>query len=306
MANITRPGNDEFGDYLLIDGTEVGPNSAGPFEVLASQLQNATLSDLPVGVSVVLCDRVIGSTDDLYQRSPSCVFEHSAKGRFLARCDTAFFPENELEKSALQQFLKDAVSRAKRFLEPLLQAGQILEVSESIYDDIAYLKYSFLLPDQLFPEAEAFVEAFEGRIHEGFQRPLLFLCHASEDKPFAARLVSELDRRALHAWFDQREILVGDSIVAKINEALSQCCYVVVLLSPHSVRKPWVARELNSSLMRQLADEGIQVLPVLLEDCQIPPLLADVKYADFRNSFDRGLSDLLAAIRDQESKRSGS
>jgi len=306
MVNITSAGNDEFGDYLLIDGIEVGPNPLGPFEVLASRLENATLSDLPVGVSLVLCDRVIGSKDDLHRRSPSCIFEHSAKGRFLARCDTAFFSKNQLEKSALQQFLKDAVSQAKLSLEPLLKAGQIIEVSESIYEEIAYLKYSLLLPDQLFPEAEAFVEAFERRIHEGFQRPLLFLCHASEDKPFAERLVSELDRRALHAWFDKREILVGDSIVAKINEALSQCCYVVVLLSPYSVKKPWVTRELNSSLMRQLADEGVQVLPILVENCKIPPLLADVKYADFRNSFDRGLSDLLAAIRDRESKRSGS
>jgi TIR domain len=300
MANITIPGNDEFGDYLLIDGIEVGPNPFGPFEVLASRLQTATLSDLPVGISVVLCDRVIGSKKDVYRRSPSCIFEHSGEGRLLARCETAFFLENELEESALKQFLEDALSQAKAAIEPLVEAGQILDVRESINDESAFLKYSLLLPDQLFPEAEAYVAAFERRIHEGFNRPLLFLCHASEDKPFAERLVSELDRRALHAWFDKREVLVGDSIVGKINEALSQCCYVVALLSSHSVKKPWVARELNSSLMRQLADEGIQILPVLLEDCQIPPLLADIKYADFRNSFDRGLSDLLAAIRGRE------
>lgn len=305
MAKITRVGNDEFGDYLLIDGNEIGPNSDGPFEVLASRLQNATLSDLPVGVSVVLCNRVLGSKDDLYPRSPYCVFEHSEKGVLLARCETVFFSENDdLEQGALQQFLKDAVLQAKRTLEPLAKAGQMLDVKESIYHDIAHLEYSLLLPDQLFPEAEAFVQAIERGIHEGFQRPLVFLCHASEDKPFAEHLVSELDRRALHAWFDKREILVGDSIVAKINEALSQCCYVVALLSPHSVKKPWVTRELNSSLMRQLANEGIQVLPVLVEDCQIPPLLADLKYADFRNSFDQGLCDLLVAIRDRESRGS--
>src|SRR4051794_30373198 len=47
----------------------------------------------------------------------------------------------------------------------------------------------------------------------------------SEDKPFVERLVEALDRRALPAWFDRREILVGDSILARINEALEETRY---------------------------------------------------------------------------------
>jgi hypothetical protein len=35
--------------------------------------------------------------------------------------------------------------------------------------------------------------AFETRIHEGLDRPLLLICHALEDKPFVDRLVKELD-----------------------------------------------------------------------------------------------------------------
>jgi hypothetical protein len=49
--------------------------------------------------------------------------------------------------------------------------------------------------------------------------------------------------------------------------------------------------------MRQLQGEHVRVIPVLLDNCEIPPLLADVRYADFRVSFESGYADLLAAIR---------
>jgi hypothetical protein len=50
-------------------------------------------------------------------------------------------------------------------------------------------------------------------------------------------------------------------------------------------------------MMRQLEGQGVLVLPALLDDYEIPPLLADVKYADFRDSFDIGYKDLLSATR---------
>ena len=38
------------------------------------------------------------------------------------------------------------------------------------------------------------------------------------------------------------------------------------------------------------------LLPVLIDDCSIPPLLLDIKYADFRLDFNKGMEDLLRAI----------
>jgi hypothetical protein len=49
--------------------------------------------------------------------------------------------------------------------------------------------------------------------------------------------------------------------------------------------------------MRQLGDKGIRILPLVLESCDIPPLFADLKYADFRTSFDVGLHELITAIQ---------
>src|ERR1019366_2289777 len=45
--------------------------------------------------------------------------------------------------------------------------------------------------------------------------------------------------------------------------------------------------------MQQVAQGGTFLLPVLLQDCDVPPLLKHRRYADFRSSYDQGLSDLL-------------
>jgi hypothetical protein len=289
---------DEDNESLLVEGETFEMSDEGSFEVLASRLQSALLSDLPVGCSIVLCDRVIGSYE-LFRRNPNCTFERTKEGRLVAHGETAFFVDDDekIDADVSAEYFAACTAKGKAALAPLIADGALVNVEERIYDEIAYLLYSIQMADQRIPEAESFMAAIEERIHDGVERPLMFICHASEDKPFVEHLVAALDRRALHAWFDKREIFVGDSIVAKINDALGETRYIVPVLSSRSVVKPWVLRELNSSLMRQLSHQGITILPVLIDECQIPPLLADIKYADFRGSFDQGFAELLRAIR---------
>jgi TIR domain len=110
-------------------------------------------------------------------------------------------------------------------------------------------------------------------------------------------IAAALDGYALDLWYDKREIKVGDSIVEKINDGLSNATHLIVILPAVAVGKPWVKRELSSSLMRQLGNRSIKLLPVLREDCVLPPLLADIKYADFRRDFDKGFGDMLESLR---------
>jgi hypothetical protein len=141
---------------------------------------------------------------------------------------------------------------------------------------------------------EAFSHQFEELQHS--KELLPFLCHASEDKRFVESLGRFLDAQNVPVWYDRREIQVGDSIVHRVSEGLASASHVVVVLSRTSVQKNWVQRELASSLMRQLANASVKLLPVLLDDCELPTLLSDIKYADCRQDSQHGFADLLAAI----------
>jgi TIR domain len=125
----------------------------------------------------------------------------------------------------------------------------------------------------------------------------IFLCHASADKWLVRRVFDDLTDLNHAVWLDEFQIQAGDSIVAKINQGLGSCVHVVVFLSKNSGGSQWVKREWHSSLSRSLSGATIKLVPVLIEDCEIPELLHDIKYADFRKSYLDGLQDLVAAFR---------
>ena len=74
--------------------------------------------------------------------------------------------------------------------------------------------------------------------------------------------------------FDEQEIRGGDSIVAKVSGGLKDSDYLVVVLSKASVASRSVQEELNAGFDEpHLRQRGRLVLPVLIEKCDIPPLL---------------------------------
>jgi hypothetical protein len=123
----------------------------------------------------------------------------------------------------------------------------------------------------------------------------VFVSHSGKDKPFVRKLVEALKKHLLDIWVDEHEIKVGDSLMVKISGALKDVDYLVIVLSQASVSSRWVEQELNAALTNHISGKGI-VLPVLLEDCELPMLLRDRLYVDFRADFNVGLQALLAAL----------
>jgi hypothetical protein len=128
-------------------------------------------------------------------------------------------------------------------------------------------------------------------------RPGVFISHRGADAEPARKLAEELKRAGCPVWLDQWEILLGDSIVERINAGLENAKYVVVCYSESGVLSNWMSREWMSALSRQLEGEGIKLLPVRLSGGSPPAILRDIHYADLVRDWDRGLRDLLRAIR---------
>ncbi len=93
----------------------------------------------------------------------------------------------------------------------------------------------------------------------------VYICHASEDKAIVAEpLYRHLDSVGIRCWYDRGEILWGDSIVGKINEGLKCSRFVIVVVSPALLRKPWATKEMNAALSQEI-DSGItRVLPLMV------------------------------------------
>jgi hypothetical protein len=127
-------------------------------------------------------------------------------------------------------------------------------------------------------------------------RSKVFLSHSSEDKSFVDRLAFDLERINVGVWYDKWELRVGDSIIDRIEQGIESHDFLIIVLSPASVKSHWVKRELNMALMRELSEKKVVVLPILLEECKLPGFISDKKYADFRESYENGLEQLLIAL----------
>ena len=123
----------------------------------------------------------------------------------------------------------------------------------------------------------------------------IFLSHSSEDKGFVRELHKILRGNNIESWIDEAEIKIGDSLIKKISEGIEMADYVAIILSPKSMKSNWVKKELEMAVTKERNNSGKKVLPILIEDCEIPLYLQDKKYGDFRNS-SKAISSLMELI----------
>jgi predicted nucleotide-binding protein len=126
--------------------------------------------------------------------------------------------------------------------------------------------------------------------------PTVFISYSTEDSHFARSLSRALKERSIGVWFDDQEIRVGDSLTERIGEALHAFDFIIVVLSPASVKSRWVQKELAEAMMREIKQKRVIVLPVIYRQCEIPPFLTDKKYADFTADSDSALNLLVNSI----------
>jgi hypothetical protein len=124
----------------------------------------------------------------------------------------------------------------------------------------------------------------------------VFLCHSSADKGHVRMVNDDLMNLGVSCWLDENKIKVGESIVAKIDEALGSSKTMIAFLSKRSVQSMWAKKEWQSFLSRQLSGGQLKILPAVLDECQIPSILADIKYADFRKSYHDGFKEIYKAL----------
>ncbi len=140
----------------------------------------------------------------------------------------------------------------------------------------------------------------EARHAEHAHERVAFISHSTKDKPFVRKLAADLVASGVKVWLDEQRILVGDSVPEKIAQGLAESDFFLIVVSQNSVSSSWVKKELSSALVHEIERRKVTVLPIKLDDAAMPDSIHDKLYADFRGSYDEGLSKLLKSIKDRE------
>jgi len=134
----------------------------------------------------------------------------------------------------------------------------------------------------------------------------IFISYSRQDSDFVDRLASNLVLHRHNIWLDRWELNVGDSLLGRIQGAITESSAMLVILSKASVASEWCRKELNSALMRELEEKHVLVLPCVIDDCEIPLFLREKFYADFRKSYDEAyeqINDALLRITNRQQGR---
>jgi len=124
----------------------------------------------------------------------------------------------------------------------------------------------------------------------------IFISYSHKDKKFVDKLAMQLVQRNVNVWLDRWELAVGDSIVDRVQEAVDGSSALLVILSKASTSSEWCKRELSAGLLRELEEKRVVVMPVMLEDCDVPVFARGKMFADFRSDFDDGLRSVSEGI----------
>jgi tetratricopeptide (TPR) repeat protein len=93
----------------------------------------------------------------------------------------------------------------------------------------------------------------------------VFLSYRSADRAVVEEFAEGLRRDGVDAWFDHWEIAPGDDIVAKMDQGIDGCTAGLIFVSHAWFDGQWVQDEYTSLVLRKVQD-GIQLIPVLLQD----------------------------------------
>lgn len=149
--------------------------------------------------------------------------------------------------------------------------------------------------------AEDLLDDAEAKKQERHQaergRRIAFLSHSSADKPFIRQLAADLTANGIDVWLDEQRIRVGDSIPEAIAQGLAESDYFLIAISHNSMGSHWVQKELNNALVTEVQRRKVHILPLKLDDAEMPKIISDKLYADFSHSYKAGLEGLLNSLR---------
>jgi hypothetical protein len=123
----------------------------------------------------------------------------------------------------------------------------------------------------------------------------IFISHSAKDKPFVRRLAQRLWKEGYQVWLDEKELVPGDALAARLSDALAQSRVVIVVVTQNSVGSRWLQFELNKAAER-MVNGRCRIIPVLKGTVEPPNELKGLIYADFRKTFANGFGGVLSAL----------
>jgi len=150
------------------------------------------------------------------------------------------------------------------------------------------------IQEQISKEAESYDKSKE-TIHPEFEYDVT-ISFAGEDRKFARQLAEELKKHGIRVFYDEFETatLWGKNLyeyLSDIYQNKARAC--IMLLSKHYATKSWTNLERKNAQARAFRENLEYILPIRLDDTEIPGMLSTVAYLSVSDYTVEKIADLV-------------
>lgn len=107
------------------------------------------------------------------------------------------------------------------------------------------------------------------RAEQPLQFYSLFISYSSKDEKFIKKLHDDLQDRNIRCWYAPEDMRAGRKIHDQITDAIRVHDKLLVVLSEHSIKSPWVKTEIRSARKREQKEERQVLFPIGLASMKV-------------------------------------
>lgn len=126
--------------------------------------------------------------------------------------------------------------------------------------------------------------------------PKVFIIYPHSQKQFVRKLTDDLHQSGIDIWLDENELKAGDNIKPKIENALKESQWVILVPTPEEMGSSWVYKEINLAYEQEKERSRPFIIPLKMKEGKIPAVFEERMWADFSDDYETGLKSLLKGI----------
>jgi uncharacterized protein YjbI with pentapeptide repeats len=93
-----------------------------------------------------------------------------------------------------------------------------------------------------------------------------FISYSTKDQTFADRLYADLQAKGVRCWLASEDLKIGERFRSRIDQSIRIHDKLLLVLSEHSIRSPWVESEVEAAFEREHREKKTVLFPIRLDD----------------------------------------
>lgn len=129
------------------------------------------------------------------------------------------------------------------------------------------------------------------------RRNRVFISYSYNDREIAHRISEALEREQIDVFIDYKDIGAGENVFDQIRYMYESSETVIVLLSNSLFSSSYFQLEFPQYFFEEARKRKVNVIPILVEKCQIPSDFLEFEIVNLTNNFEKGLQRVVQKLK---------